>query len=148
MGLATRMLQDACQSAMARELLARTWFVTKMTRWHAIFGKRDSSDTLGKSFTLSNFAGLSRRHGLCFSDLATAKLSREANMKKGIYETEYGNVAYVAGPKTKRAWDLDMGEYVPIENVLAHKFICKAQPQDSPRAFHTRLILRLKSARS
>ena len=31
-------------------------------------------------------------------------------MKRGIYETEYGNTAYVSGPKARTAWDMDMGE--------------------------------------
>jgi len=38
-------------------------------------------------------------------------------MQRGIYETEYGNAAYVSGPKAKTAWDLDMGERIPIETV-------------------------------
>ena len=29
-------------------------------------------------------------------------------MKRGIYETEYGNAAYVPGPMAKTAYDLDM----------------------------------------
>jgi hypothetical protein len=47
-------------------------------------------------------------------------------MLKGIYETWYGNAAYVAGPKAKTAYDLDMGERIPIEEVSADKFIRKA----------------------
>ena len=50
-------------------------------------------------------------------------------MKRGIYETEYGNAAYVSGPKARTAYDLDMGERVPIE-VVTDKFIRKAEPQD------------------
>jgi len=38
-------------------------------------------------------------------------------MPRGIYETEYGNAAYVSGPKAKTAWDLDMGERIPISMV-------------------------------
>jgi hypothetical protein len=38
-------------------------------------------------------------------------------LKRGIYETEWGNAAYVSSPKAKTAWDLDMGERIPIEGV-------------------------------
>ena len=43
-------------------------------------------------------------------------------MKKGIYETTYGNAAYVSGPKAKTAWDLDMAERIPISEVT-EKFL-------------------------
>ena len=52
-------------------------------------------------------------------------------MKRGVYETEYGNAAYVSGLKAKTAWDLDMGERVPIQQVT-EKFLRKAEPQDTP----------------
>lgn len=52
-------------------------------------------------------------------------------MKRGIYETTYGNAAYVSGPKAKTAWDLDMQERIPMSEVTA-KFIRKAEPGDSP----------------
>lgn len=52
-------------------------------------------------------------------------------MKKGIYETAYGNAAYVSGPKAKTAYDLDMGEKIPISEVTP-KFLRKAEPTDSP----------------
>lgn len=55
-------------------------------------------------------------------------------LKKGIYETEYGNAAYVSGPKAKTAWDLDMAERIPIESVT-NKWIRKAEPQDTPSAY-------------
>jgi len=38
-------------------------------------------------------------------------------MSRGVYETTYGNAAYVSGPKAKTAWDLDMGERIPISEV-------------------------------
>ncbi len=53
-------------------------------------------------------------------------------MKQGIYETNYGNAAYVSGPKAKRAFDLDMQEYIPIEAVTK-KFIRKVESSDRPR---------------
>jgi hypothetical protein len=37
--------------------------------------------------------------------------------KRGIYETSYGNAAYVSGPNAKSAWDLDMGQRIPISEV-------------------------------
>jgi hypothetical protein len=42
--------------------------------------------------------------------------------RRGIYETEYGNAAYVSGPKAKTAWDIDGGQRIPIESVT-HKFL-------------------------
>lgn len=53
-------------------------------------------------------------------------------MKRGIYETEYGNAAYVSGPQAKTAYDLDMAERIPIAMVRADKFIRKAEPTDQP----------------
>lgn len=53
-------------------------------------------------------------------------------MKKGIYETYYGNAAYVSGPNAKTAWDLDMGEKMPISEVNPNKFIRPAKPTDTP----------------
>jgi len=38
-------------------------------------------------------------------------------MKRGIYETTYGNAAYVSGPKAKSAFDLDMAERIPLSEV-------------------------------
>jgi hypothetical protein len=37
--------------------------------------------------------------------------------KPGIYRTEYGNAAKVSRPNAKTAYDLDMGEIIPIEMV-------------------------------
>lgn len=58
-------------------------------------------------------------------------------MPRGIYETEYGNAAYVSGPKAKTAWDLDMAERIPITMVTA-KFIRKAEPTDRPTNYGRR----------
>ena len=52
-------------------------------------------------------------------------------MKRGIYETTYGNAPYVSGPKAKSAYDLDMGERVPISEVT-EKYLRKAEPTDRP----------------
>ena len=52
-------------------------------------------------------------------------------MERGIYKTEYGNAAYVSGPKARTAWDIDMGERVPIEMVTS-EWIREAEPQDKP----------------
>lgn len=51
-------------------------------------------------------------------------------MKKGIYETIYGNAAYVGGPKAKSAWDLDMQERVPL-TVVTQKFLRRAEAGDT-----------------
>ncbi len=53
-------------------------------------------------------------------------------MKKGIYETYYGNAAYVSGESAKTAYDLDMGERIPISEVNPKKFLRKVEPGDSP----------------
>jgi hypothetical protein len=52
-------------------------------------------------------------------------------MKRGIYETTYGNAAYVSGPKAKTAYDIDMAERIPMSEVT-EKFLRKAEPQDAP----------------
>jgi hypothetical protein len=51
------------------------------------------------------------------------------SLKRGIYETTYGNAAYVSGPKAKTAYDLDMGERVPMSEVTT-KWLRKAEPTD------------------
>jgi len=51
-------------------------------------------------------------------------------MKRGIYETEYGNAAVVLRWDAKTAFDLDLGERVPIETVRADKFIRKVGSDD------------------
>lgn len=40
---------------------------------------------------------------------------------KGIYETEYGNAAFVHGPAARTAYDLDMAERIPIFMVTPRK---------------------------
>jgi len=52
-------------------------------------------------------------------------------LKRGIYENDLRNAAYVSGPKAKSAYDLDMGERIPISEVT-EKFLRKAEPQDRP----------------
>ena len=55
-------------------------------------------------------------------------------MKRGIYETSYGNAAYVSGPRAKTAWDLDMAERIPMSEVT-DKWLRKAEPYDTPSAY-------------
>ena len=50
-------------------------------------------------------------------------------MRRGIYETEYGNAAYVSGERAKTAFDLDMGERIPIQAVT-EKFIREVDPNE------------------
>ena len=52
-------------------------------------------------------------------------------LRRGIYQTEYGNAAYVSGPNAKTAYDLDMGEAIPIAMVVP-VLIRKAEPTDRP----------------
>ena len=51
-------------------------------------------------------------------------------MKKGIYETIYGNAAYVSGPQAKTAYDLDMAEVISIK-LVTDKFLRKATAHDT-----------------
>lgn len=55
-------------------------------------------------------------------------------MKKfpGIYETDYGNSAFVNAEDVKQAWDLDAAEWVPIELVNLDKFEREATDEDCP----------------
>jgi len=61
-------------------------------------------------------------------------------MRRGIYETDYGNTAYVSGPNAKTAYDLDMGERIPIEAVNPDKWVRKAEPGDKPSQAYRFLI--------
>ena len=54
-------------------------------------------------------------------------------MTRGVYETTYGNAAYVSGPQAKSAWDLDMAERIPISEVTP-KFLRKSEPGDAGRS--------------
>lgn len=47
-------------------------------------------------------------------------------MKPGVYETTYGNAALISG---KRAFDLDMGEFIPLSEVTT-KYLRPAQSDD------------------
>ena len=55
----------------------------------------------------------------------------ELKLKRGIYQTEYGNAAYVSGPSAKTAYDLDMAECIPMSMVTS-RFIRNAEPTDHP----------------
>lgn len=55
-------------------------------------------------------------------------------MKTGIYQTFYGNAAYVSGPNARTAYDLDMAERIPISEVDSRAFIRDAEDGDSPDA--------------
>ena len=61
------------------------------------------------------------------------KLQILSGKRRGIYETTYGNAAYVSGPKAKIAYDLDMGERVPMSEVT-DKFLREAEPTDYVRS--------------
>lgn len=52
--------------------------------------------------------------------------------RRGVYRTESGNAAYVSGPNAKTAYDLDMGERIPIESVT-HEWVRKAEDTDMRR---------------
>lgn len=40
--------------------------------------------------------------------------------RPGVYETEYGNAAEVEDWSERTAWDIDMGEEIPIEFVTGN----------------------------
>lgn len=46
-------------------------------------------------------------------------------MRKGVFETFYGNAAFVSSNHAKQAFDIDMGMFVPIEEIDFNKFIRK-----------------------
>ena len=52
-----------------------------------------------------------------------------AGLKRGIYETDYGNAAYVSGSKATQAYDLDAGEWIPI-GIITGKFIRPVESED------------------
>lgn len=52
--------------------------------------------------------------------------------RRGIYRTTYGNAAYVSGPKAVTAYDLDMGERIPMSEVT-HTWVRVAETTDVPR---------------
>ena len=71
--------------------------------------------------------------GVCPGELGLrstpiVRVSR-ATVKRGIYETTYGNTAYVSGPSAKSAYDLDMAERIPLEMVTT-KWIREAESGD------------------
>lgn len=39
------------------------------------------------------------------------------SLRRGVYETVYGNAAVVNGPSAKSAFDLDAGTRIPISEV-------------------------------
>jgi hypothetical protein len=51
-------------------------------------------------------------------------------MKPGIYETIYGNTALVSSDKSKKAWDLDAAENIPVDQCV--KYIRPAKASDKP----------------
>jgi len=52
-------------------------------------------------------------------------------LTRGIYLTDYGNAAYVSGPRAKLARDIDAGERIPIECVT-DKRIRRVEKGDEP----------------
>lgn len=50
-------------------------------------------------------------------------------LKRGVYETIYGNSAVVTNGLAKTAFDLDEGKKIPIELVTA-KFLRKVEQSD------------------
>ena len=63
-------------------------------------------------------------------------------MKRGIYETDYGNAAYVSGPKAKSAYDIDAGGHIPMA-LVTDKWLRAAEPSDRPDYTFTRSARRI-----
>jgi hypothetical protein len=57
-------------------------------------------------------------------------------MRKGIYRTREGNAAYISGPCAHTAFDLDMGERIPISEVKQGEFIRKSNEDDLECIYH------------
>ena len=82
-----------------------------------------------KPFTIGN-------HNVCpmcgnrRTEMRSIVADLHPRFKKGIYETTYGNAAYVSGPSAKSAYDLDMAERIPLSWVTP-KFLggTHRQPQ-------------------
>ena len=51
----------------------------------------------------------------------------------GIYETFWGNAAVIKSWKAKKVWDLDMGEFIPIE-LVSDTFIRPIEQADEDAA--------------
>ena len=62
-------------------------------------------------------------------NLQMLQVQETPRFKRGVYETEYGNAAYVSGPNAKSAWDLDMAERIPI-SMVTRKWLRKAEAGD------------------
>lgn len=56
-------------------------------------------------------------------------MNKQSEFKRGIYETAWGNAAYVGGKTAKSAWDIDAGERIPIEFV-SHTRLRDADPDE------------------
>ena len=54
-------------------------------------------------------------------------ITEKFKFRRGFYETEYGNAAFVGNKKSKTAYDVDMGERIPITLVKLNKFIRPAK---------------------
>ena len=54
-------------------------------------------------------------------------------LKRGIYLTEYGNAAYVSGPKARTAYDLDMAERISMA-LVSDQWVRGAEQFDSVAA--------------
>ena len=63
-------------------------------------------------------------------------------MKRGIYETNYGNAAYVSGPKSKWAYDIDAGGHIPMA-LVTDKWLRKAKLSDRPDYAYARSARRI-----
>ena len=110
-----------------------------LTRKSEAFGTRDKILKDYSRSSLQSILNGDKSRVIVWSELYRRFPGRslEANMdlklKRGIYETTYGNAAYVSGPSAKSAYDLDMAERIPIEGVTS-KWIRKAESSDRPGA--------------
>jgi len=61
--------------------------------------------------------------------VAISKRLSQEKKKPGVYETEDGNAAGVRSWSSKTAYDLDMGERIPID-MVTDKFIRDLESED------------------
>ena len=80
-------------------------------------GKRGSAET-GSSMTQPQLQQRRRRANPAIAGRPDDTGVQHPTLRRGLYDTEYGNTAYVSGPNAKTAKDLDMNERVPIECIV------------------------------
>jgi hypothetical protein len=58
-----------------------------------------------------------------------AERERRRGREPGVYQTEYGNAAAVFNRTALKAWDLDAGEWIPME-LVTREYLRPIEPGD------------------